>query len=153
MARMNRNQALGTSFRLEIPGFDEVNYFVTSVELPSISMMGVDTPYQQFGLSVPSNRIEYDAININFLVDEDFINYDKLRLWMHAIRETEPVLTQIKDCTLHVLNSNKGGVAGVKFVGCYPTMISAVPFETGVVEAMPIVCTVTMRYQFFDFVR
>lgn len=153
MARMNRNQALSTSFRLEIPGYDEFNYFVQSAELPTISMMGVDTPYQQYGLSAPSNRIEYEVMNVNFLVDEDYRNYDQIRIWMHKIRETEPVLTQIKDCTLHVLNSNKGGVVGVKFIGCYPTMLSAIPFETGVVDPTPIVCSLTMRYQFFDFVR
>lgn len=153
MARMNRNQALSTSFRLEIPGFDEINYFVQSAELPSISMMGVDTPYQNFGTSMPSNRIDYEVMSVNFLVDEDYVNYDQIRLWMHAIRETEPVVSQMKDCTLHVLSSNKGGVLGVKFIGCYPTMLSAIPFETGVVDPTPIICTMTMRYQIFDFVR
>lgn len=150
---MNRNQALSTSFRLEIPGFDEINYFVQSAELPSISMMGVDTPYQNFGTSMPSNRIDYEVMSVNFLVDEDYVNYDQIRLWMHAIRETEPVVSQMKDCTLHVLSSNKGGVLGVKFIGCYPTMLSAIPFETGVVDPTPIICTMTMRYQIFDFVR
>ena len=153
MAKMNRNQALSTSFRLDIPGFDEVNYFVQTVELPSITAMGVDTPYQQYGLNVPSNRIDYDPINIGFLIDEDYKNYDQIRLWMHAIQMTEPVLSQLKDCTLHILSSNKGGVAAVKFIGCYPTMLSAIPFESSVVDPTPIVCTMTMRYQLFDFVR
>ena len=45
MARMNRNQALGNSFLFHIPGFGEANYFVQTVELPSLSMVGVETPF------------------------------------------------------------------------------------------------------------
>jgi len=150
---MNRNQAIGTSFRLEIPGLEEFNYFVQSAELPGISMMGVDTPYQQYGLSVPSNRIEYETCNIAFLVDEEYKNYDQIRLWMHEIRATEPVLDTLKDVTLHVMTTNKTQMMGVKFIGSYPTMLSAIPLESSVVDAMPIVCNMTLRYQIFDFIR
>lgn len=90
-----------------IPGMDDVNFFIQNVELPGVSMMGVDTPYQNFGLNMPSNRIEYEPINIGFLIDESYANYESLLKWMIDIRETEPVVPLMKDVTLHLTTSNK----------------------------------------------
>lgn len=153
MAKMNRNQALSNSYRLIIPGLEEFNYFIQNAELPGVSMMGVDTPYQQFGLSAPSNRIEYETMNVGFLVDEDYKNYEQILRWMEGIRDTEPVMDTIRDVTLHILSSNKAGIAGIKLIGAYPVMLSSIPLDTGVVDATPIVCSMTLRYQIFQFVR
>ena len=92
-------------------------------------------------------------MNFGFLIDEDYKNYELFMRWMIQIKNTEPVLDCLKDCTLHILTSNKGGVAGVKFIGAYPTMISGVPLESGIVDPQPIICNVSMRYQFFEFIR
>ena len=151
--RINYNQAIGTSFKLEIPDFKEVNYFVQTTELPGMTMSGVDAPFDNHATHVPSNRIEYDPLNFTCLVDEDFENYNRVRLWMHQIVVTEPVVDQMKDITLHVLNSNKNPIRAIKFYKAYPTMISAIPLESSTSDATPVVCSMTFRYQFFDMVN
>lgn len=150
---INRNPALGTSFKLDIPGYDEVNYFVQSTELPDISMGGVDTPYQNFQTNVPSNRIEFSPVNFNFIVDEDYRNYETLYLWMADITRTEPVLTKLKNITLHVTNSSKNHKLQFRFHQAYPTMLGALPMDSSVNDAMPVLCSATFRYQFFEIIR
>ena len=151
--RINRNQALSTSFKLEIPGFEELNYMVQTAELPGMMMSGVDTPHQQFGTSVPSNRIEFDPLNLTMLVDEDFRNYESIYGWMVNIMRTEPVVKSLKNLTLHITNSNKNTILGIRFHQAYPTMLSAIPFESSATDPNPLVCNVTFRYQFFEIIR
>lgn len=153
--RMNYNPAIGTSFRMSIagPGFEEANYFVQTTELPGLSMSGVDTPWSNHATNMPSNRIEYDPLNLTMIVDEEWKNVDAIRLWMHRICVTEPVQNEMKDITLHLLNSNKNSIIGVKFIKAYPTMIAAVPLESSTSDAIPPTCALTFRYQFYDFVR
>lgn len=152
--RINRNPALATSFKLEIPGFEEVNYFIQTTELPGLTMGGVDSPYQKYATNVPSNRIEFDPLNLTMIVDEDFRNYERLYEWMVDIIRTEPVVpTMLKNITLHVTNSNKNVMMQVKYHQAYPTMLSAIPFESGTTEPAPLICNVMFRYQFFEIIR
>ena len=152
--KINRNPALSTSFKLEIPGFEEVNYMVQTAELPGLMMGGVDAPYQKFATSVPSNRVEFDPLNLTFIVDEDFKNYESIFAWMVNITRSEPVVkTQLKNMTLHLTNSNKNTIIGVRFHQAYPTMVSAIPFESSSTDPMPMVCNVSFRYQYFEFIR
>jgi hypothetical protein len=74
----NRNQALGTSFKLDIPGLEAFNYFVQETEIPSISMAGVSVPYQSYQTNVPSNRLEFDELPVQFLIDEEYGNWTAL---------------------------------------------------------------------------
>ena len=150
----NRNLALGTSFKLDIPGMEEMNYFVQSTGLPSISMGGVDTPYQNHQTNVPSNRIEFDPLNINFLVDEDLANYESLFRWMVETTMTEPVVpNQMRNITLHFTNSSKLHKLAIRFHKAYPTMMSELPLDSSVNDAQPIVCSATFRYQYFEIIR
>lgn len=150
---MNRNPALPTSFKLEFPLFPEINYFITESELPGMTMNGVDTPFRNHATNMPSNRIEYDPLTLQVIIDEDYKNYEAIHVWMHKITKTEPVYDQLQAATLSILNSNKNKIIGVKFYGMYPTMIGTIPLQTGVTDDTPLVCSMTFRYQFFDFIR
>lgn len=155
--RFNRNQAIGTSFKLEIPGLEEVNYFVQTTEIPGMTMSGVDAPYQKFGTNVPSNRIEFDPLNLTFLVDEDYANYESLYAWMVNVTRTEPIAAaesnMMRNITLHVTNSNKNTQIAIKYHRAYPTMLSPIPLESSTTDAVPIVANAIFRYQFFEFIR
>lgn len=152
--RQNYNPALPTSYLLRIPGFDHVNYTIQSAALPGLTMGGVDAPYQNYQTNVPSNRIEFDPLNLQFLVDEEFRNYEEIYAWMVRVTQTEPIMRDgLKNLSLHILNSNKQPIIEVKFHQAYPTMVTEISFESGVTEPAPMVCTATFRYQFFEIIR
>lgn len=152
--RKNYNPAITTSFKMEFPGLTVFNYFVQETELPGLSMAGIETPYQNNGTNVPSNRIDYDPLNINLVVDEDYENYDSIRLWMHECTRNPGKLNDlIKDFSLHILDSNKQSKLEVKFFGGYPIMMSAIPLQSNTQDPTPIFASVTFRYQYFDFFK
>lgn len=154
----NINQAIGTSFLLEIPLFSELNYFVQNVSLPGLSMGGVDSPYQNWAGAVPSNRIEYDQLSVTFLVDEDWQNWYSIALWMERCRQGKKgnpdkedfqVTDLMCDLTLHLTNSNKNTDRLLKFIGAFPVQLAPVDLNSSTVDATPVVCSVVFRYQFY----
>lgn len=150
---INRNPALGTSFRMEIPDFPTVNYFAQNCELPGLSMGGIDSPYKNNQGVLPSNRIDYDPWTFSFIVDEDYTNFRILFAWMKMFeRGGGNVVGVFKDISLHLLTSNKTGGQKVTFFGAVPMTLSALSFDSGTIEPMPITCSATFRYQYYDFV-
>lgn len=147
----NRNPALGTSFKLEIPGAEQFNYFIQKTSLPSVSMNGIDTPYRNNQGALPSNRIDYEPVSMEFLVDEDYDNYDSIRMWMHRIeKNNRPLIQELVDISLFLTSSNKIINKKVIFYGAFPVYLTEIPLESSTSDADPVNCTVIFRFQYFE---
>lgn len=147
----NRNPALGTSFKLEVPGLEQLNYFVQKTSLPSVSMNGIDTPYKNNQGALPSNRIDYEPVSFEFIVDEDYDNYDAIRQWMHRIeRNNRPLIQELADISLFLTNSNKRINKKVVFYSAFPVYLTEIPLESSTSDTDPVSCTVIFRFQYFE---
>ena len=148
---MNYNAAIQTSFMLEIPKFKELNYFIQTAEVPGLTMAGVDAPFKNFQGSVPSNRIDFDQLNLTFLVDEEWENWYSIVQWMKRIRRNDrPILDDMSDLTLHLTDSNKNLNKQIIFRGAYPVLLGTLPLESAVVDTNPLVCSLAFRYQEYE---
>lgn len=147
----NRNPALGTSFKLEIPGEEQLNYFVQKTSLPSVSMNGIDTPYRNNQGALPSNRIDYEPVSMEFIVDEDYDNYDSIRMWMHRIeKNNRPLIQELSDISLFLTSSNKRINKKVVFYSAFPVYLTEIPLESATSDANLSTCTVIFRFQYFE---
>lgn len=147
----NRNPALGTSFKLEIPSAEQMNYFVQKTSLPSVSMNGIDTPYRNNQGTLPSNRIDYEPVSFDFIVDEDYDNYDSIRQWMHRIeKNNRPLIEELEDISLFILSSNKLIKKKVVFYSAFPVYLTEIPLDSAVSDASVSNCTVIFRFQYFE---
>lgn len=145
---INRNQALGTSFKLDIPGLEAFNYFVQETEIPSISMAGVSVPYQSYQTNVPSNRLEFDELPVQFLIDEEYGNWTALYNQMLDISSNDDIYpNQIKDIILHNVNSTKTRKFSFTFKGAYPVYMGSVQLSNSVSDVPSLTCSVRFRYQ------
>lgn len=148
---MNINPAISTNFLLEIPLFPELNYFIQTTEVPGITMAGVDLPYKNIYGNVPSNRIDYDQLNVTFLVDEDWTNWHSLVRWMARIKTgKDTILTEMCDMTLHLKNSNKTLGKRLLFCGGYPVSLGTLNLESSTTDATNLVCSASFKYQHYD---
>lgn len=148
---LNRNPSLNTSFLLEIPKFKEVSYFVTNCEVPGLTMSGIETPFKNNQGVLPSNRIDYDPLTVNFIIDEEWANWWSIVQWMQRIRKNDvPIVDDMSDMTLHLVNSNKNLNRVIVFNLAFPTMIASVPLESNTVDAIPVLCSCTFRYQSYE---
>jgi hypothetical protein len=148
---INLNPALVTSYKLLIPGLESFNYFSTSAEIPGITSGGIPQPYRDRPMQLPSDRIDYDPLNVDFIVSEDFENHAQLRRWMWEFhRGSDPMWTTTKNIQLFVTTSNRVPNLRVEFANAFPTSVSSIRFDTAVADDDPIKCTATFAYQDYD---
>ena len=74
-----------TQFRFGIHQLPKVEFFVTAVNIPGISLGTalINTPYKDIPL--PGEKLEYGNLSIEFLVDEYLENYISLHNWMTGL--------------------------------------------------------------------
>ena len=74
-----------TQFRFGIHQLPKVEFFVTAVTIPGISLGTaiMSTPYKDIPL--PGEKLEYVNLTVEFLVDEYLENYISLHNWMTGL--------------------------------------------------------------------
>ena len=74
-----------TQFRFGIHQLPKVEFFVTAVSLPGITLgtTTLATPFKD--IPVPGEKLDYDILTINFIVDEYLENYISLHNWITGL--------------------------------------------------------------------
>ena len=140
----NRNYMSPIGFEFSIARFPKVSFFCNTASLPQISLGGAEQANYLKQLMHPGDRVEYGELPINFLVDEDMLNYTIIHNWMTGLGFPESMqqfidvttdesgqremLNQYSDATLTILNSNYNPIVKIKFWDLYPTSLSSLDF-------------------------
>ena len=74
-----------TQFRFGIHQLPKVQFFTTSASIPGINMGEALFPTPFKDIPIMGDKITYENLEINFLVDEFLENYQSLHEWMTAI--------------------------------------------------------------------
>lgn len=149
----NYNPAYNTNYRLEFVDSPHLNFFIQNVSLPGIDAIGVETPYRGNQGFFQADRIDYDPLNVSFLIDEEFENYLFLFSWMKRYVEKESPKMYMRDATLHILTGNKTSNLIVNYYGMFPQTIGAIDFDSSTTDTSPIMCNATFRYQYYTIER
>tara|TARA_B100000287_G_scaffold347884_1_gene335918 strand:+ start:334 stop:603 length:270 start_codon:yes stop_codon:yes gene_type:complete len=67
-----------TQFKFTIIKLPKVEYFCTTANVPGVTMgsSAQSTPFKD--VPIPGDKLEYDTLNIQFLVDENLENYREI---------------------------------------------------------------------------
>ena len=161
----NYNLLSPISFRLQIKKLPTVTYFCQSTNIPGITL-GESTRATPFiDYPIPGDKITYDDLSINFLIDEDMENYIELMDWMKNLGSpsdptlqyaklqeesaTNPLGGILSDCTLTILTNNMNANKNITFVDCFPTSLSELTFESITDDITPITATTTLKFRDF----
>lgn len=147
------NLSNNTNYKLEISGYPNLNYFITSTQLPQMSMQPVQTDFRGNQCIVPGDKIEYDSLTVEFLVNEDWANYIELYKWIRDQRWKNNPKDHFADLTLWVLNNNKLPITKVVYYDAFPTSVSELDFDSSTTEPVNLVCSVTFSYQYFSLFK
>lgn len=106
---------------------------------------------ENVSLSVPGDHITYDDLSIDFLIDEDYINYAGVFNWLEEnTRVNEPTL---RDMSIHLLDTN-GNFRGIRveLINCWPTAIMGWPIDNENADS-DVQSTATFKYERMRFMR
>lgn len=160
----NRNYLSQFGFRLVIMRAPNIEFYVQSCNVPSISLPEAPqaTPFVE--IPRPGDHLRFGQLDITYKVDEDLKNYDEIRKWMFALGkptdfheyekiEKEPEWTGrgvTSDMSLVILNGVKQANYETVFSDAWPTELGELRFETTDDDVEYITGSASFRFTVFD---
>lgn len=124
-----------------------IEYFARTVNLPGWSMPGAGTQYQNADFSMPSNSRTKDELSIEFILTERLSNLKFFRRWSQMGQKGQgDILECFKDIALLFLDSNKQPIDKWRYLQAFPTMISPLSLDHGIVDTVPATFTVNFAF-------
>ena len=164
----NRNFLSPAGFLFNITKEPKVSFFCTSAAIPSISFATTIQPSYLKDIDVPGEKLDYESLNVRFLVDENLDNYMSIHNWMTGIGYPESagdfkaettaddnsrdLNQQFSDGSLTIQNSNYRTTAVVKFKDLFPIALTSLEFDTGVTDIQYFTAEATFKYLVYNIV-
>lgn len=145
------NNLGSANWLVNINGQEEIAIKLVKFQLPSVNA-GVTAigNRSEFILQTSGDHIQYDNLEIEFLVDENLLNYIKLYKWMR--RNAKEGIADDTSISVHFIGNDKKfqGIE-VEFYECFPIALGEIDLETDGNEP-DVHCSATFAYTAFDFV-
>ena len=74
-----------TQFKFQIIKLPKVEYFCTAANVPGINLGTAEQITPLKDIPLPGDRLQYDTLTIQFLVDENLENYREIHGWMTGL--------------------------------------------------------------------
>ena len=74
-----------TQFKFQVIKLPKVEYFCTSANLPGINLGTAEQITPLKDIPLPGDRLQYDTLTIQFLVDENLENYQEIHGWLRGL--------------------------------------------------------------------
>jgi len=149
----NVNFLIPTSFKMVIDSseFGNLEYFITNVSLPSINIGEIDTSYRNYQGFISGEKLVYESLTCQFLIDEDMNNYKEVHDWL--LHNTSSNEIKTKDLVLSIFSSKNQPKREIRFVEAFPTSLESIEFDTQAQGSDYLKGSVTFRYDRFDFIK
>lgn len=147
----NLNFLSPTGFKLVINRnrFANLEYFATSVTLPSLNLGIVDIAKNQYKGYIQGD-VTVDDLSIRVAIDEDLSVYKEVFDWIIENRDSMNPLTY--DATLIILTSHNNPNKSIRFKNIFPTSIGPLEFSTQSSDIEYLQADINFRYDEFEFV-
>jgi hypothetical protein len=147
-------------FEFSVKRLPNVSFFIQRATVPGISIASVQQP-TPFNLVYHSpDKMDFQELQITFIVDEEMKNYSEIYNWMiglafprsysefSSLRDDENGL--YSDISLLVKNSHKNPNIQFTFINAFPTTLSEVQLDTTQTDVIYPEVSVSFRYDSFS---
>lgn len=153
----NKNFLSPLGFKFSIKKTPNVNYFVQSVNLPSMALGTTTMPTPFIRVPIAGDHITYGDLTVTFKLDESLSNYLELHNWIKQIGFPDAYsqysdVNLYSDATLTILSSAYNPKFDVKFKDLFPIDLSGFEFNMVAGDVDYIEATVTFGFRTFDIV-
>ena len=153
-------------FTFDIARFRKVSFFSNTATIPEISLASPTQSTYLKSIMHPGDTLQYGDLPVQFLVDENMINYTLIHNWMTGMGFPEScqqflnwttdengdrdLKLQFSDATLGVLNSNYNVIANIKFWDLFPTSLSTLEFTATDTDINYVTANATFSYLYYQ---
>jgi hypothetical protein len=117
----------------------------------------------------PGNKIIYNPLSVNFIVDEKIDGWQQIHAWFRSIASPEGFSERNRlsdqqtkfnskkpkyysDAILTVLSALNNPIVKIQFINAFPVSLSDIQFDTRMGAEDIITCDATFVYDYFNFV-
>ena len=129
----------------------KVSYNCTSVTLPGLSLGSSIQSSPIRDVNIPGDTLVYDDLSLNFLVDEDFVNWLEIYNWMKALgtpENTNQYDSTLSGGVLFMTTNNRNVNKKFEFFDLFPVNLTSV--DLNLQDGNPVESTVTFQYNYFQ---
>ena len=162
-------------FKFSITKLPDVTYNIQQVSLPQLSLGDYDFTNLFATLPIPGNRLTYDPLTIQFLVDEEMRNYISIYNWMiglgvpesfeqyksfigskdastlNGLGDVSELSKQYSSAVLQVLGSNNVAVKTIQFNDLFPISLESLNFQSTSTDVNYFIASATFRFSYYQF--
>jgi hypothetical protein len=175
---IGQNIAQAAKFQLHFDRLPEMTFFCTQVNMPGVSATEI-THYTPFSdLPVPGDKIMYDPLIVQFIIDSDYKTWQSVHDWIRAytfpkdyseyknlpLREKyqlsgdmagKPQFNrpQYSDAAVTIYTNKNNPNMRIRFKDCFPITLSGVNFNAEQGAEIPITADATFRFSYYDIDR
>jgi hypothetical protein len=167
---VNTNPLNPNGYRFSIQKLPDLTYFSQQVNLPGITLGDPEFANPFASVPIPGDRLTYDSLTLEFIVDTDMTNYMAVYNWIVAlgfpqsylqyvnltnqdqINTLNELATNYSDATLQILNSSNLVSKTVHFIDIFPTSLESLTFQSTSNDVNYLVGRATFRFSYYEFV-
>ena len=137
----NINLLADIQFKFEISDLPNTSFFVQTVNVPGINLTEQDIPRpQHLGFSRFTGVVEYEPLNITFLIDEYLKNWIEIHDWLTSNKE------KYSTGVLTILSSSMNPTIEAHFKQLFPTSLTALQFDSTTTDPIYHQASVSFKY-------
>lgn len=160
----NFNYLQPTSFKLTVDrrNYPNLEFFLQSFIHPGMIMNSVEVPYKKItGIPFIGDKLTFNELQANILLDEDMKSYDEMYSWMRRILDVGNVTAyeasrgtppSMADITLTILSSHNNLTRQVRYIDCIPTALTDIQFESTAGGESFLVFGASFRFSYFELI-
>tara|TARA_Y100001937_G_C7030536_1_gene289890 strand:+ start:333 stop:824 length:492 start_codon:yes stop_codon:yes gene_type:complete len=161
MALPQENYLEPTGFKIVLnrEHYRQTEYFITSVNHPSVTLPSVEVPFRSINTQQPGDRLQFSEVTFNMILDENLNNYiemyDILKetvqtadLYRHNRQVTERPLDM--DIRLITLSSKNNANREIIYYDTRLTSIGDIEFEATRADVQYITVPLSFEFNYFE---
>ena len=150
-SKFNLSRVQNAVFTIE--GEKEISYFLTSFNLPGISIgiMPIANPFKTH--SDPGNTLTYEELSVTCLISENFDNWKASVDWLKTATDgftfstaTSGRMTK-KAGSIVLLTNNGNRFGDISISNIFPINIGSIDFDIQNAEPTPLTFTMTLQFE------
>jgi hypothetical protein len=165
----NINPLSPNGFMFNISKLPNVNFFCQQINLPGLNLPSIiqGTPFSD--AEIPGDKLSYETLDLQFLVDEEMLNYTSIQYWITALgfpqnydqyinfisqdqkNVTSELLQNYSDGVLQILNNSNNPIKSIQFRDLFPTSLNALTFTSTSDDVQYLVGNVSFKFTYYEF--
>lgn len=151
-------------FKFVFSRLPHVEYFCYSANVPGVNGGEILQPTPIFDARMAGDKMTFDPLIVNFIVNEDLANYNEILQWMFGIYK--PLSTQqyrqlvrkdpgksekenkYSDADLFILTNKMNPIIKVHFVDVWPLTLGPLTYDATISDVAPITVDCTFSYMY-----